>query len=76
MPFASRSTSIHLVRGLIGLLAVIGAVAGVGLGAPVTLILLLVAVAAWRGCPTCWMVGLMQTREREAACRGGRCASS
>jgi hypothetical protein len=29
--------------------------------APISLVLLLVTVFAWRGCPTCWTVGLLGT---------------
>jgi hypothetical protein len=71
-PFASRSVPVHYARGVVGLLAAVAAVLGVALGAPAALLLLLVTVAAWRGCPTCWAVGLMQTREREG-CAGGSC---
>lgn len=70
-PFASTSVKRHVLRGVIGLLALLGAVVGAALGAPAALLLLVVAVAAWRGCPTCWTVGLLQTRQ---ACAGGRCA--
>lgn len=65
MPFASASVPIHILRGAVGLLALAGAVI---LGGP-ALLLLVVTVVAWRGCPTCWAVGLMQTRE----CRRERC---
>jgi hypothetical protein len=65
-PFASRSTKEHYARGVIGLLALTAAAAGAASGAPAALALLIVTVAAWRGCPTCWAVGLMQTRECEA----------
>jgi hypothetical protein len=60
MPFASSSVPIHLARGALGLAALAAALLGGG----AWLLLLLVTVAAWRGCPTCWAVGLMQTRER------------
>jgi hypothetical protein len=69
-PFASASVGRHYLRGAIGLLALVLAVAGTTAGAPAALALLLVTVAAWRGCPTCWAIGLLQTR---AACRDGRC---
>lgn len=61
-PFASSSVPRHYARGVAGLLAAIGAILGVALGAPAALALLLVTAVAWRGCPTCWAVGLMQTR--------------
>jgi uncharacterized membrane protein YbaN (DUF454 family) len=62
MPFASSSVRIHYVRGAVGLLALVLAVVGATLVSSAALGLLLVTVAAWRGCPTCWAVGLMQTR--------------
>jgi hypothetical protein len=68
-PFASASVKQHYARGALGLLALVLAVAGAALGAPAALALLIVTVAAWRGCPTCWTVGLMQTREQQTACR-------
>lgn len=69
---ASSSINRHYARGALGLLALAAAVAGAALGAPVALVGLIVAAAAWRGCPTCWAVGLMQTRAREA-CPDGSC---
>lgn len=71
MPFASSSVPRHLVRGVVGLVALVAALGLLGIvGAP-ALGLLVVSGVAWRGCPTCWMVGLQQTRER---CASGRCA--
>ena len=69
-PFASRSMTRHYARGGLGLLALIPAVAGAAAGAPAALAFLIVTVAAWRGCPTCWAIGLIQTRE---ACSAQRC---
>jgi hypothetical protein len=62
-PFASRSVGEHYARGAIGLLALVVAVALAAAGVPAALGLLIITVAAWRGCPTCWAVGLAQTRE-------------
>ena len=62
MGFASRSVKVHYVRGAVGLLALVLAVVGASVLSPAALVLLIVTVAAWRGCPTCWAVGLMQTR--------------
>ena len=74
-PFASTSIKQHYVRGAIGLLALVAAVTGAAAGSPAALALLVLTVVAWRGCPTCWAVGLMQTRERvacdEGCARGG-----
>jgi hypothetical protein len=60
-PLASRSLRAHLLRGAAGLLAAglaIGLLAVVG---PVSLVLLPLTAVAWRGCPTCWTVGLLGT---------------
>ena len=64
-PLASRSVGTHCARGAIGLLALIAGVAIGGAG----LALLVVTVVAWRGCPTCWAIGLAQTRELRTAGR-------
>lgn len=73
-PFASRSVKAHYVRGVVGLLALLVGVGLAAAGTGAALALLLVTVAAWRGCPTCWAIGLTQTREREA-CPPGRCGA-
>jgi hypothetical protein len=65
-PFASASVRRHYARGVIGLVACVLAFAGAASGIPAALALLIVTVVAWRGCPTCWTVGLMQTREAQA----------
>lgn len=64
----SSTVAIHLIRGAAGLLAFALAFAGLGVLGPVSLLALPVAAIAWRGCPTCWLVGLMQTREACASC--------
>ena len=69
-PLASTSIKRHYVRGALGLLALVAAVLGAAVVTPAALVLLIVTVVAWRGCPTCWAVGLMQTRE---ACSDGSC---
>lgn len=71
-PFASRSVRRHHVRGVVGLLAAIGGVLGAALGVPAAIALLLVTLVSWRGCPACWAIGLVHTRE---ACADGRCAA-
>ena len=71
-PFASPSVATHLIRGFVGLAALVAAFAALGPVGPPALLLVPVAAIAWRGCPTCWMIGLMQTRERQA-CTTGRC---
>ena len=60
-PLASGSLREHLLRGAVGLTAAILAVVFVAVVGPISLVLLLVTVYAWRGCPTCWTVGLLGT---------------
>jgi hypothetical protein len=63
-PFASRSVLEHLARGVIGAGAL-----GYGLYVSAThawaiIPLGLVALAAFRGCPMCWTIGLLDTLSR------------
>jgi hypothetical protein len=75
-PLASSSVRAHLIRGAAGLLAAglaIGLLAVVG---PVSLVLLPLTAIAWRGCPTCWTVGLLATLTDERTRRDcTRCRS-
>lgn len=73
--FASRSVREHWVRGALGLPLLVAAFALVPSLGPATLLLAPVAVVLLRGCPTCWLLGLGQTRALEArrACAGGDC---
>jgi len=70
--FASRSGGMHVFRGVAGLLAAVAAFALIGVVGPASLLLLLVAGFAWRGCPTCWAVGLTRTKALRDS--GGACA--
>ena len=60
-PLASGSVREHLFRGAVGLTAAILAIVLAAVVSPISLMLLLVTVLAWRGCPTCWTVGLLGT---------------
>lgn len=60
--FASRSVRVHVIRGVVGLIAAVGAFALLGTVGPASLLLLVLAGLAWRGCPTCWAVGLTRTK--------------
>jgi hypothetical protein len=60
-PLASGSVREHLFRGAVGLAAAILAILLVAVVGPISVALLLVTVFAWRGCPTCWTVGLLGT---------------
>lgn len=71
--FASRSLAEHLVRGVLGLVLVVLALAWAGSN-PWALLLAVPAVVAWRGCPTCWALGLAATLSRgRAGCPDGTC---
>jgi hypothetical protein len=61
MALASTSIACHLVRGAIGFGLIGSALAllpGIG---PAALLLAPPGIVALRGCPTCWIVGLIQT---------------
>lgn len=64
--FASKSLREHWIRGAIGTVLAVAAFALIGLVGPASLLLLLGAGIAWRGCVSCWALGLSQTR---AACQ-------
>ncbi|MEU0400129.1 hypothetical protein ABZ318_07735 [Streptomyces sp. NPDC006197] len=74
--FASKSVPRHLARGVIGFGLIIGSIAMVPVAGPATLLAAPLALVAFRGCPTCWMVGLAQTISRgrlERQCVDGVC---
>ncbi|MFD9407894.1 hypothetical protein ACFWBN_12900 [Streptomyces sp. NPDC059989] len=74
--FASSSVPRHLARGAIGFGLIIGSIALVPVAGPATLLAAPLALIAFRGCPTCWMVGLAQTVSRgrlERRCADGVC---
>ncbi|MFF3209775.1 hypothetical protein ACFYYB_03840 [Streptomyces sp. NPDC002886] len=76
MNYASRSVPRHLARGAIGFGLIVGSIALVPVAGPVTLLAAPLALVAFRGCPTCWMVGLAQTISRgrlERRCADGVC---
>ncbi len=72
--FASGSVTEHVLRGVLGLVLVVAAFALAG-SRPLALLLLVPAVVAWRGCPTCWLMGLGATLSRgrvSSTCRTPR----
>ncbi|GAB7110930.1 hypothetical protein JCM4814A_92480 [Streptomyces phaeofaciens JCM 4814] len=74
--FASKSVPRHLARGAIGFGLIIGSIALMPVAGPATLLAAPLALIAFRGCPTCWMVGLAQTISRgrlERQCVDGVC---
>ncbi|MBO0657095.1 hypothetical protein J1792_31510 [Streptomyces triculaminicus] len=76
MNFASKSVPRHLARGAIGFGLITGSIALVPVAGPATLLAAPLALIAFRGCPTCWMVGLAQTislGRLERQCADGIC---
>ncbi|SEG89022.1 hypothetical protein SAMN05444920_106375 [Nonomuraea solani] len=74
--FASTSLPRHLARGAVGFGALICSVALIPVVGPVSLLLAAVGVLAFRGCPTCWAIGLVQTISRgrlRRSCSDGVC---
>ena len=68
--FASDTLAEHLLRGAVGLALVVAGLVLAG-DHPWALLGLPLAVLAWRGCPTCWTLGLAQTMTRGRV--GGAC---
>jgi hypothetical protein len=80
MMFASKSIGAHLLRGAVGFGLCAAAIALAETSA-FALILFPLALVALRGCPMCWMVGLIETVSRRrarlvqnAVCPDGQCA--
>jgi hypothetical protein len=59
--FASRSIPVHLLRGALGISALVAFAALAPARPLLALPLLAFALVALRGCPACWLVGLLQT---------------
>ncbi|MER8041772.1 hypothetical protein [Streptomyces sp. NPDC094032] len=75
--FASASLPRHLARGAIGFGLIVGSIAAVPVVGPVALLAAPLALIAFRGCPTCWAVGLAQTVSRgrlRRECADGACS--
>jgi hypothetical protein len=59
--FASTSLPAHLARGALGFGLIGAAVALIPSHGPAALLLAPTGLVALRGCPTCWLAGLVQT---------------
>jgi hypothetical protein len=57
----STSIARHLARGALGFGLIGSAVALIPSAGPAALVLLAPGMVALRGCPTCWLLGLVQT---------------
>ncbi len=75
-PLASKSVARHLVRGALGFGLIGAAIALTTSVGPVALLLAPFGLVALRGCPTCWIVGLVQTMSAghlERSCTEANC---
>jgi hypothetical protein len=76
--FASKSLLEHLARGIVGLGAFVAAALLAPLHPWLALAALPVGFVLLRGCPTCWLVGLVQTVAprlgKANACVDGSCS--
>ncbi|MFG2329199.1 hypothetical protein ACGFMM_06185 [Streptomyces sp. NPDC048604] len=75
--YASKSVSRHLARGVLGFGLIVGSLALIPVVGPIALLVAPLSLIAFRGCPTCWMVGLIQTVSRnrlQRTCEGGVCS--
>ena len=61
MAFANRSLAEHLLRGAIGFATMIVAVNVADRHPWSSLLLDILALLAFRGCPVCWTTGLLET---------------
>ena|ERR1700689_3514056 len=74
--FASTSLARHLTRGAIGFGLIGSAFALISSVGPAALLLAPLGMVALRGCPTCWIAGLIQTisaNRLERSCTDTRC---
>ena len=71
--FASSSVAVHLTRGVLGFGALTLALAWAPDGWP-ALLLIPLALWAFRGCPMCWTMGLVQTLLRRNTPSALRCS--
>ena len=74
--FASASLARHVVRGVIGFGGLVGSLALLPVVGWVSLLLLPIGVVALRGCPMCWVIGLVETVSRgrmRRDCVDGQC---
>ena len=81
--FASRGIIEHLLRGTLGFGALAGALLSMASQPWLAVALAAVALFALRGCPLCWLVGLVETvgarlrgRAAQSRCAGGACLRS
>jgi len=60
-PFTSRTLREHLIRGAFGIAALALAMYFLGSHPVAAIVLGICALIAFRGCPVCWTIGLLDT---------------
>ena len=73
--FCRRSVGIHLLRGCAGAALLLAALLVDDAPAVMRLAAGVGAFVLFRGCPTCWLVGLFETRAQAVAPTAGRRSS-
>ncbi|MFD0339633.1 hypothetical protein ACFVH0_13195 [Streptomyces sp. NPDC127117] len=74
--FAGDTVPRHLARGAVGFGALAGALTLLPVVGPASLLLAPVGLIALRGCPMCWVIGLVETISAgrlRRSCSEGRC---
>ena len=61
MVFGNRTIAIHLLRGVLGILALYGSFSTMNETIWPSIILLPAAIFLLKGCPMCWTMGLIET---------------
>jgi hypothetical protein len=59
--FGNKRISVHILRGILGCAALYGAFSTMNSSIWLALILLPAALYFLKGCPACWMLGLIET---------------
>ena len=76
--FASKSVVEHLLRGLIGIAAFVSVPFFLPSQRWWALVAMALGFVALRGCPSCWLMGLVETvalgRGKGSTCTAGSCA--
>ena len=67
--YCSSSVAMHLVRGVAALAALVGAILLARHSAPLAVLCVIAAFVLMRGCPLCWIEGLIGTWRRSRARR-------
>jgi hypothetical protein len=67
--FCSRSVGIHLLRGVAAICGLLAAALADGMHPTLRPVAVAGAFVMLRGCPMCWLVGLLQTLARRGEAR-------